>query len=79
MTGLFGILFWSCLVVYAVAVATQIYGQVFQKPAWVRIATAAVWLGCAAIGATSLAMKCERVIEVSTWMCEVWFKNEMPR
>jgi len=42
-------------------------------------ANAAVANRPAAIGATSLAMKCERVIEVSTWMCEVWFKNEMPR
>src|SRR5260221_556437 len=42
-------------------------------------ANAAVANRPAAIGATSLAMKCERVIEVFTWMCEVWFKNEMPR
>src|SRR5258708_26783298 len=42
-------------------------------------ANAAVANRPAAIGATSLAMKCERVIEVSTWKCEVWFKNEIDR
>ena len=42
-------------------------------------ANAAVANRPAAIGATSLAMKCERVIEISTLMCEEWFKNEVPR
>ena len=34
MTPLFEALFWACLVVYALAVAAQIYGQVFDKPRW---------------------------------------------
>jgi len=34
MTPPFEILFWTCLVVYALTVATQIYGQVFDKPRW---------------------------------------------
>jgi cytochrome c-type biogenesis protein CcsB len=47
LTGLLAVLFWSCLVLYAVAVATQFYGQIFRNPGWIRIATYAVWLGFA--------------------------------
>ena len=34
MSGLFGTLFWLCLVLYALAVAGQIYGHVFGKEKW---------------------------------------------
>jgi len=36
MTGLFGILFWACLVIYALVVAVQLYGSVFDKPQWTK-------------------------------------------
>jgi cytochrome c-type biogenesis protein CcsB len=39
----FAALFWTCLVVYALVVAAQIFGQTFRKPGWVRIA----WSGAA--------------------------------
>jgi cytochrome c-type biogenesis protein CcsB len=43
MGSFFGALFWACLVVYALTVAGQIYGQSFGKPRWVR----AAWFGVA--------------------------------
>jgi ABC-type transport system involved in cytochrome c biogenesis permease subunit len=47
MSGLFGTLFWFCLVLYALAVAGQIYGHVFGKQKWVERATWAIALGLA--------------------------------
>ena len=45
MSGVFAILFWAMLVLYALTVAAQIYGRVFRKPrlvqrAWYVIALA---------------------------------------
>ncbi len=45
MSGLFGILFWATLVVYALMVALQIFGQVFAKPRWVQLAPWGIALG----------------------------------
>jgi cytochrome c-type biogenesis protein CcsB len=45
MQGLFGILFWTTLVIYALMVAAQIYGQTFKKPRWVEIAPWGIALG----------------------------------
>jgi cytochrome c-type biogenesis protein CcsB len=42
--SIFGALFWVCVLVYALAVAAQIYGQSFGKPGLVRIA----WFGVGA-------------------------------
>ena len=39
MSTLFGILFWSMMVVYALAVGAQLFGQMFRKPRWSRVAT----------------------------------------
>jgi ABC-type transport system involved in cytochrome c biogenesis permease subunit len=36
LSGLFGVLFWAMLVLYALMVAAQIYGQIFRKDRWVR-------------------------------------------
>ena len=47
MAGWFGTLFWMCLLVYAVTVAAQIFGQTFAKEKWVRTATYGVGLGLA--------------------------------
>lgn len=47
MSGLFGILFWATLVVYALMVALQIFGQIFKKPRWVERASWGVALGLA--------------------------------
>jgi cytochrome c-type biogenesis protein CcsB len=38
MGDLFGALFWVCMILYALVVALQIYGQVFSKPRWVEVA-----------------------------------------
>jgi len=38
MSDLFGVLFWACMVIYALVVAAQIFGQVFSKPRWVELA-----------------------------------------
>ncbi len=40
MSAPFAVVFWATLLVYAVAVAVQIFGLVFRKPAWT---TRAVW------------------------------------
>ncbi len=45
MSAPFEILFWACLVLYALVVAAQLYGQVFRKPRWVAIAPWGVALG----------------------------------
>ena len=47
MSGAFAIGFWVCLVLYALAVAGQIYGAVFDRVAWARrgLWTAAVGFG----------------------------------
>ena len=45
MSGLFGTLFWLCLVLYALAVAGQIYGHVFSKEKWTGRATWGIALG----------------------------------
>jgi cytochrome c-type biogenesis protein CcsB len=45
MTPLFEILFWACLVIYALTVAVQIYGQVFGKARWSAAAPYGVTLG----------------------------------
>ena len=34
MGDLFAVLFWACVVLYALTVAAQIYGQVFGKRSW---------------------------------------------
>ncbi|KAB2957420.1 MAG: cytochrome C biogenesis protein [Thermoanaerobaculia bacterium] len=47
MSPLFGVLFWSCLVVYALTVGAQIYGNVFAKPRWVARAVPAIAAGFA--------------------------------
>jgi len=47
MSSAFGILFWTCLVIYALVVAAQIFGQVFRKPRWVAAAPWAVAAGWA--------------------------------
>jgi len=41
----FDALFWSCLVLYALAVAAQIYAAVFEKPVWARRALPVVAAG----------------------------------
>ena len=41
MSELFAWLFWGCMVVYALVVAAQIFGQVFKKPVMVRRAVLA--------------------------------------
>jgi cytochrome c-type biogenesis protein CcsB len=38
MTGLFSTLFWICLVLYALVVAVQLYGQIFRKNRWITLA-----------------------------------------
>lgn len=45
MTGLFAILFWTCLVIYALTVAVQLYGQIFRKARWVALAPWGVAVG----------------------------------
>lgn len=45
MSGLFGVLFWATLVIYALVVAAQIYGRVFAKQRWVRAALVGVIVG----------------------------------
>ena len=45
MGTLFGALFWICMVIYALAVAGQLFGQAFSKPGWVRAAWHAVTAG----------------------------------
>jgi len=45
MSELFGAFFWSCLVIYALMVAAQVYGQVFSKPKWVELAPYGVLAG----------------------------------
>ena len=47
MEGLFGVLFWATAVLYALVVAAQIYGHVFGKAKWVRIAPYALAVGFA--------------------------------
>jgi cytochrome c-type biogenesis protein CcsB len=47
MTGLFGGLFWACLIIYAIMVAAQLYGLIFGKPKWVRAAPYGVAAGLA--------------------------------
>jgi len=42
MSSPYGIIYWSLLIVYALAVAGQLYGQVFEKPQWNRRAVWAV-------------------------------------
>lgn len=48
MSDIFGILFWATLVVYALAVASQLFGQVFVRPSWSRRANGLVLAGLAA-------------------------------
>jgi cytochrome c-type biogenesis protein CcsB len=43
--NIFGALFWTCLVIYAVTVAMQIFGQTFKKNKWVKRATPCIMLG----------------------------------
>jgi len=45
MSALFGILFWATLVIYALMVALQIFGQVFGRKSWVRRAPWGIGLG----------------------------------
>jgi len=45
MSGLFGILFWTTLVIYALVVAVQIFGQIFQRRRWVELAPWGVAVG----------------------------------
>ena len=47
MEGLFASLFWACCVIYALMVAVQIFGQVFSKDKWVRMAPFGVLIGFA--------------------------------
>lgn len=47
MTLPFAVLFWSTLVIYAVAVGAQIAGQVFRSPRWGRMAAGGVVAGLA--------------------------------
>ena len=47
MSPLFGILFWSCLVIYALTVGAQIYGNIFAKPRWVERAVPGIAAGLA--------------------------------
>jgi len=47
MTGLFGILFWSCLVIYSFTVAVQLYGQIFRKEMWMRLVPYVMLVGLA--------------------------------
>ncbi|MGB6361364.1 MAG: cytochrome C biogenesis protein, partial [Thermoanaerobaculia bacterium] len=47
MSPLFGVLFWCCLVIYALMVAAQIFGQAFGKERWVELAPRGVLLGFA--------------------------------
>jgi len=41
----FGAVFWACVVIYAVTVATQIFGQAFKKKKWVSMAPYGVAAG----------------------------------
>ena len=45
MTGLFGDLFWTCLAVYALTVAAQIYGLVFRDNRWISVTPYGLGLG----------------------------------
>ena len=45
MSQTFGAMFWSSVIVYALMVAMQIYGQVFGKPKWVERAPIGIALG----------------------------------
>ena len=36
MNETYGALFWACLVIYALTVGAQIYGNVFEKPRWIE-------------------------------------------
>ena len=47
MEGLFGILFWTTMVIYALVVAAQLYGQIFQKSKWIDAAPYGIALGLA--------------------------------
>ena len=47
MSGFFGILFWATLVIYALMVAMQIFGQLFKKRRWLELAPWGVGLGLA--------------------------------
>jgi cytochrome c-type biogenesis protein CcsB len=47
MSGLFGILFWATLVIYALMVGVQIYGQIFRRRRWVELAPWGVAAGLA--------------------------------
>jgi cytochrome c-type biogenesis protein CcsB len=44
---MFDVMFWTCMVIYAIVVAAQIFGQVFSKPRWVERATYGVAAGLA--------------------------------
>jgi cytochrome c-type biogenesis protein CcsB len=48
MTLPFAVLFWATLVVYALAVAGQLAGQVFRSPQWGRLASLGLAFGLAA-------------------------------
>ena len=48
MSSLFGILFWAMMVVYALAVGAQLFGQMFRKPRWSRLATIGMLVAFAA-------------------------------
>ena len=48
MSSSYAGLFWFCMVVYALAVAAQIFGQVFDKKKWVNRAPIAVAVALAA-------------------------------
>lgn len=48
MSGLFGVLFWAMMVIYALAVGAQLFGQIFKKPRWSRGATWAMLAGLVA-------------------------------
>lgn len=45
LSGLYGVLFWATLVLYALTVAAQIYGQTFRQERWVRWALWGVGAG----------------------------------
>ncbi|MGD2115832.1 MAG: cytochrome c biogenesis protein CcsA [Acidobacteriota bacterium] len=46
MSGAFGVLFWTTLVIYALAVAGQIFGRVFGRSRW---AVRALWVAAAGL------------------------------
>jgi len=47
MSPAFAVVFWTNLVIYALVVAAQVYGQVFGKPRLVRAASRLLWAGVA--------------------------------